>query len=520
MEEIIDGVSGHRLYIHPKLIKRAKTYFEWIPKWYMEELTFAIPTLMHGFASSKSREEDLIIYLSIIFAAFNRTVITSAEDQRFMKYKAINSTLSPVQEKTDWLVKIYNDLNPNMSIPSDRGAGLHQYKGWGLAHAQGGFAGADKFGKLILFIKTLKLQNWSIFMPYATADRTKGTSHKDNTCFDTIGYWCKHFVGGVINGNERLNYPSPSSIDNPVLKGAGVKTLYRLGRFVNFFNEAYAQRRKRYGLFNLKYNYSLYEYSSRFRTMKLDIPFMFFSNQQHVDHSIINYLTDPLLKSKQYITSLRRNEEKLQRNKELHTQVIKSYNTRNLNRYYKYVQKSLRYSLDYINKDSILSIKNRDYTKPGVYFNMGLILDTHNYVTKNLKVIKNREDEGGGHLKPGNRYHTITLNHIMDGFLTFQIGKTETHAKDEVEGLVWAYIMNTIPSHKLPTSTVGRGKLNMYNVLFNWCGPLDNFIESIDSKSNTTIIRNTSKQDPNIYLVIKNSTTKWKIPSILLVNYE
>ena len=166
MEEIIDGVSGHRLYIHPKLIKRAKTYFEWIPKWYMEELTFAIPTLMHGFASSKSREEDLIIYLSIIFAAFNRTVITSAEDQRFMKYKAINSTLSPVQEKTDWLVKIYNDLNPNMSIPSDRGAGLHQYKGWGLAHAQGGFAGADKFGKLILFIKTLCWVNTKVNAHY------------------------------------------------------------------------------------------------------------------------------------------------------------------------------------------------------------------------------------------------------------------------------------------------------------------------------------------------------------------
>jgi hypothetical protein len=108
----------------------------------------------------------------------------------------------------------------------------------------------------------------------------------------------------------------------------------------------------------------------------------------------------------------------------------------------------------------------------------------------------------------------------MDGFLTFQIGKTETHTLDEVEGLVWAYIMNTIPTHKLPTSATGRCKLDMYNVLLNWCGPLDDFIESIDSKGNTTRISNIAKQGYNIYLVNKNSTTKWTIPSILLVNYE
>jgi hypothetical protein len=185
---------------------------------------------------------------------------------------------------------------------------------------------------------------------------------------------------------------------------------------------------------------------------KMHVPISFLSKHPYASKYVfINWLSNPLAKTIKEIREEEKRKRLKKENEETYTNVEKKYhNQENADKYYNYILENAKYHINHALYESNHSVRNRNLNKGGIYLNRGILYEIHNYVVENLKELKYREDEGGGHIK-GGHYNIITLADILGviSHLPLRLmDTTDARRLNEVYILVDKWVNENIPKEK------------------------------------------------------------------------
>ena len=575
MMEVIRMENYVNVYLNNKLINNCRKYYSWIPEWYKHELwaikqsyidrgdsksfnkvDLGLQSIINHKSSSvvKSLMPDMpntklwkdIDYIHFIFVALMRSVTTKSdaihEESRELLGFPIQlhdakgylnvAKLTPKQEKTNWMVRVINDIYyPKIKIPYNGRRKMEangyytQYSNMGAIKFGGGWGSINSNWHLYQFLRNLKEQNWNFKVDskikFSVSDRGRGLDVNINkTTQTTVSYT----MGNILSLPPIRAYPRG--------EGDGLdyhpKMVYSLNRIHNIFNNGNTTKRNQSQIFNPNMNSKI---SSLKEYPKIDIPLMFISKIPPTKrNTFLNWnVQEPLLKSKMQLYYQKIEENRIRHNLEIKNKQLKSFNARKINKYIKETNKRVSDSFEYIHKNPFTSLKKRDHTKPGIYINHGLILDIHRYMMKNLPKVKYYEYEGGGHEK-GGQYHNITVIDVMILCLYFKLNEDRALLNRwPLKKILNDYLTNEslsgIPLHSLPKKNHTTGAIDYYHILFNWTAPLNDFITEHGTSLGYYKIYNKSRVEKKSRWLF-TSTTKdntdflVNFPKFLTVKYE
>ena len=185
---------------------------------------------------------------------------------------------------------------------------------------------------------------------------------------------------------------------------------------------------------------------------KMHVPVSFLSKYPYSSRYVfINWLSNPLAKTIKEIREEEKRKRLKKENEEIYKNIEKKYhNQENADKYYNYILENTKYHINHALYESNHSVRNRNLNQKGIYLNRGILYEIHNYVVENLRELKYREDEGGGHIK-GGHYNIITLADILGviSHLPLRLmDTTDARRLNEVYVLVDEWINENIPKEK------------------------------------------------------------------------
>jgi len=507
-------------------------------------------------------------YLVLIIMTFKRSITTNfidwkaANDGEGMDYmfadepKAINGfpIKTPIQMRTDWLTKIISTLE-NVIIKTDRTDTRFRQGGWG-SKRNGGYSLESSSFIVWDYFALCYLDGWRFRFPEgetmvtnflqtspeqsASDIMTERTTHifnpsnamieksklpTDEKGFMSLPHYYEYFI------NKKITYTMVwiSDYFNTLTKN--VLNIFRdytggipknLQDIIPYFHEESKGWSKRVVAAVIP---------------KLDVPMSFFT-LPNVGGSYLNWIENPLSKAIEYHEGQQKDVYRLEYNKKIHTSILKTHNQKSIDTYTKHITNSLEYSVNHTFNKSDMSAHNRDITKSGIYLNIGMLYQIHDYVMTNLKHIKYKPEEGGGHPQ-GLRYSMITLSDIL--WATVGIPQTkETKGgsgalwPNEVVDLVEKWVSINIPIQDQPYNPnktlkrLGffRGQQKA-SILINYAGDLTKFISkeqnnimTISNFSSSIINGVSSNPDYLFYNTPRhNVNNTLSLPSWIFVKY-
>lgn len=383
-------------------------------------------------------------WVGLVLYAIKRSVTTEPKTEN-------------IHRRTVWLSKIIAKTLGHDDYAKNTDDALNKYRStiWGGVKS-GGFAFSPSAIFTLDFLHFVEYHNWQIDYPInkllETFNYPKSQENKALYTIEEVfdeDVYSEGKIGYIDSKskikptkNPRLSWLSDFYCNNNNLKPAETNKAR--------FNEQakFLQSQPFYKNSAIWKIYEDYEYTPVLQK-KMYVPIPFVSKHPYTSSYVfINWIGNPLAKTVKELREEQKRKRIYEYNKGLHTNVEKEYhNQKNVDRYYNYILENTKYHINHALTESNHSVKNRDLKKGGLYLDRGILYEIHNYVIGNLKEMKYREDEGGGHIK-GGQYNTITLADILGVISHLPLNQLDTmdaRRLNEVYILVDRWINENVP---------------------------------------------------------------------------